>query len=107
MTLQNLKEEENTSMSSDISNIEKNNITKPKKKKRNLNLCHYVEGDCTKKQSMSIGLCKWCQKTFCINHRLPESHNCIGLQNCKKQAFEINKKKIGNEKCYSGKVTSI
>ena len=83
------------------------NIKEKKKKKRNKFLCDYKEDDCKQKKSQSVGYCKWCQKTFCSAHRLPESHNCIGLKDCKTQAFNINKNKIYNEKCVMNKVASV
>ena len=87
-------------------NNDENKIEK-KKKKRNKFLCDYKEDDCKQKKSQSVGYCKWCQKTFCVAHRLPETHNCIGLKDCKAQAFNINKNKISNEKCVMQKVTSV
>ena len=86
-------------------NTDKN--IKEKKKKRKKNLCDNIEADCKQKQSQSVGYCKWCEKTFCSAHRLPESHNCIGLKKCKTQAFNINKNKINNEKCIGQKVISV
>jgi predicted nucleic acid binding AN1-type Zn finger protein len=83
------------------------NIKEKKKKKRNKFLCDNKEEDCKQKKSQSIGFCKWCQKTFCSSHRLPETHDCIGLKNCKTQAFNINKNKINNEKCVMHKVALV
>ena len=28
--------------------------------------------------------CKFCSNDYCSKHRLPENHNCIGLENWKK-----------------------
>ena len=82
-------------------------VVKEKKKKRKKNWCNYEEIDCKEKQSLSVGLCKWCNKSFCIKHRLPEAHNCPQMKNCKLQAFEINKARMNGEKCISKKVESF
>ena len=29
-------------------------------------------------------VCKYCGKTFCVEHRLPEKHNCVGLTELRK-----------------------
>jgi len=39
-----------------------------------INKCNHIE--CNKKLKLSDLSCK-CEKRFCINHRLPESHHCV------------------------------
>ena len=46
------------------------------KKTQKKKICNFEE--CKSKQSL-IGNCKWCNKNYCLKHRLPESHLCIGL----------------------------
>ena len=36
-------------------------------------------------------VCKFCGGSFCYNHRLPESHNCLGLAKLKERAREGGK----------------
>jgi len=54
-----------------------------------------------------VGFCKYCESDYCATHRLPESHNCTGLESCRTQAFEKNKAKLEREKCVGSKVTSV
>lgn len=35
--------------------------------------------------------CKFCEQSFCSRHRLPENHDCTGLENYKKQSHEEGK----------------
>jgi predicted nucleic acid binding AN1-type Zn finger protein len=59
---------------------------------------------CGKKNAYIIGNCKFCNNCFCLNHRLPESHNCEKLQECCEIAREKNKIKLMNEKCVASKI---
>jgi predicted nucleic acid binding AN1-type Zn finger protein len=36
--------------------------------------------DCNLKILKLIGECKYCKNSFCSNHRLPETHLCLKLQ---------------------------
>ena len=56
---------------------------------------------------MIIGNCKWCNLHFCNTHRLPESHCCIQLNDCKNSAFNINQNKLEKEKTICRKVANI
>ena len=79
------------------------NLLRKKKKKIprcNLNCCNKV-------QSIIIGQCKWCNLHYCNEHRLPESHICNGLNDCKNMAFDVNQYKLQNEKTVSEKVIKI
>ena len=42
--------------------------------------------------------CKFCKHSFCVEHRLPEDHNCLGLE-----AFKRKKQ----EKLKQGKTVSV
>lgn len=86
-------------------NINNGEIKKKKKKIGKTLKCN-LEG-CNNKQSIIIGVCKWCNKCFCSNHRLPESHICINLKNCKEEAFNINENKLNNQKTICRKVIEI
>lgn len=51
--------------------------------------CKYPQ--CYKK-ILSLAIeCDKCHKSYCGNHRIPESHLCEMLPNIKKEAFENNK----------------
>ena len=76
-------------------------------KKKSKNICDCIDLECKQKKSLSVGYCKWCQKTFCVIHRLPESHNRSGYKNCKIQAFNLNKLKVDKGKCNGNKVSTF
>ena len=59
---------------------------------------------CGKKVASIIGDCKFCDNKFCLVHRLPESHECVGLANCCREAKERNEEKLLNEKCVGTKI---
>jgi len=95
-------------MSSDNKNTydnQNNSNTSPiKKKKKNKNKC--ILENCNNKISI-IGECKWCNQHFCNQHRLPESHLCINLNDCKKNAFTSNQNTLNKNKTVAVKVSSI
>jgi len=62
-----------------------------------------VDG-CKGRPLLIVGDCKFCKKNFCGEHRLPETHSCTGLEDCRKQSFDKNKNKLANEKCVGQKV---
>jgi len=62
--------------------------------------------ECKKKAVMLVGDCRFCRKSFCAKHRLPEDHVCGEMEECKKQQFEKNKEKLLKEKCVAEKVTA-
>lgn len=53
----------------------------------------FMEG-CNQKTVLIIGNCKYCKNKFCGQHRLPESHECVHMLNCKQRSFEINKASV-------------
>jgi len=59
---------------------------------------------CPKKIAVIVGDCKFCQKSFCTQHRLPEAHACPNIQACRQQSFDKNKEKLLREKCVGVKV---
>jgi hypothetical protein len=59
---------------------------------------------CGNKCSVIIGDCKFCKCNFCLNHRLPETHNCININICKSKAFILNSNKVISEKCVASKI---
>merc|ERR1711907_568351 len=77
---------------------------KKKKKKKKTNGCG-VDG-CDGRVVLLIGDCKWCQKSFCQAHRLPEAHICPNIKDCRAQAFANNAAKVGLAKCSAPKLAS-
>merc|ERR1712167_398927 len=75
---------------------------KKKKSKKKKGGCA-LEG-CDGRVVMLVGDCKWCQKSFCQAHRLPEGHACPNMKDCKQSAFAINESKVGGMKCVAGKM---
>ena len=76
-------------------------ISKKKSKKQ----CPF--GNCENKitvQSQLLGYCRWCNKTFCCEHRMPETHNCENYEDCRKSSFDKNAKLVGEMKCIQSKV---
>jgi len=59
---------------------------------------------CKKKAAMIVGDCKFCSKSYCASHRLPETHACSNLIGCKQASFDRNKEKLMNERCVGLKV---
>merc|ERR1712199_21201 len=78
---------------------------KKKKKKKKKNGCG-VDG-CKERVVLLVGDCKFCQKSFCQKHRLPETHACTEMQNCKAQAQEQLVAKMGTMKCVAQKMQAV
>jgi len=58
--------------------------------------CQFPE---CKKKILSLSIeCDKCHLLFCSQHRLPEGHLCFALSDIKKNAFEINKNNLENNK---------
>jgi ubiquitin len=77
-------------------------VKKKKKKKKKTNGCG-VDG-CDGRVVLLVGDCKWCQKSFCQAHRIPEAHVCPNLKDCSQAAFSLNAGKLGAHKCVANKV---
>jgi len=75
---------------------------KKKKKKKKTNGCG-IEG-CDGRVVLLIGDCKFCKKSFCQAHRLPEAHFCTHMKDCKQQSFDNNAAKVGAFKCAAPKL---
>lgn len=61
-------------------------------------------GTCSKKANGIIGTCSYCTLRFCSLHRLPEDHACMGMQRCRKRAFDLNAKTLRSQKCVAAKL---
>jgi predicted nucleic acid binding AN1-type Zn finger protein len=54
--------------------------------------------DCKDAAQRIVGDCSFCEGHFCSKHRMLESHNCPGLEDCKKEEQDRNKEKLESER---------
>jgi len=54
--------------------------------------------DCKDPAQRIVGDCGFCQGHFCGKHRMLESHNCPGLEDCKKEEKDRNTQKLESER---------
>ncbi|KAF2481874.1 ubiquitin-related domain-containing protein [Neohortaea acidophila] len=54
--------------------------------------------DCKDAAQRIVGDCGFCTGHFCGKHRMLESHNCTGLEDCKQEEKERNKEKLESER---------
>lgn len=54
--------------------------------------------DCKDAAQRIVGDCGFCQGHFCGKHRMLESHNCTGLEDCKQEEKDRNKQKLESER---------
>ncbi|KAH9386199.1 uncharacterized protein NEMAJ01_1095 [Nematocida major] len=57
------------------------------------NKCH-IEKCKNRVNTASEMKCKFCTKSFCIKHSIPEGHSCENISECKQNAAEENLKKL-------------
>jgi len=60
--------------------------------------------ECLNRTTLIIGDCKYCKKSFCSPHRLPEDHKCENLEECKKEHFQRNHALVMGGKLIKSKV---
>merc|ERR1711959_732709 len=78
---------------------------KKKKKKKKKNGCG-VDG-CKDRVVMIVGDCKWCHLSFCQKHRIPETHACTAMKDCKAEAQAHLAAKAGTMKCVAQKMQAV
>lgn len=66
--------------------------------------CEYT--DC-KKSTVIIGDCKYCNKKYCMTHRMVETHSCSNIKDCHHQARQKFAKQLIDNKCIAVKVDKI
>jgi len=54
--------------------------------------------DCKDAAQRIVGDCSFCSGHFCGKHRMLESHNCSGLEDCKKEEKDRNRDKLESER---------
>ena len=63
--------------------------------------------ECNKKGVDIIGICNFCNKIYCLTHRLVETHNCACIETCRQQAFIKNTNTLLKNKCTITKINAI
>lgn len=66
------------------------------------NKCHIDQ--CLDRVAKIVGDCRYCTHSHCTKHRLPESHACEKLSNCRQESYEKNSDKLLNGKCVADKL---
>lgn len=66
------------------------------------NKCHIEK--CLDRVAKIVGDCRYCTHSHCTKHRLPESHACEKLSNCRQESYEKNSDKLLNGKCVADKL---
>jgi hypothetical protein len=59
---------------------------------------------CFKRAAPLIGDCNFCMSKFCAMHRLPESHICACMSQCKQQQYETNRDTLMRNKCVASQI---
>lgn len=59
---------------------------------------------CYKRAAPIIGDCSFCHSKFCAMHRLPESHTCACMNQCKQQQYESNRDTLMRNKCVASQI---
>ena len=61
---------------------------------------------CYKRAAPIIGDCSFCLSKYCAIHRLPESHSCACINQCKQQLYEKNRDILMSQKCVASQITN-
>lgn len=59
---------------------------------------------CTERAILIVGDCRYCSLKFCGQHRLPEDHLCVNMEQCRSEKFKQNEDKVMREKCVARKI---
>ena len=62
---------------------------------------------CKQKAGLLTFACKYCESSFCTQHRLPEEHACSHISEMKAKCKLDNTSNIRNNVCVSKKIESI
>jgi len=77
--------------------VDNNSVLQVKKMKNRCPIC-------IGKSATIIGYCKFCCLNYCASHRLPETHQCPNMADCKKQSFAENSQRVMSQKCVALKI---
>jgi len=78
---------------------------KVKKKKKSSKICPME--NCNNKIHELLGNCKWCSNCYCTEHRIPEAHFCVKIQDCRQNSFNKNALDVGAMKCIAPKLQNV
>jgi hypothetical protein len=53
---------------------------------------------CKGRSALIVGDCHYCHGHFCIYHRLPETHQCTSIEQCRLLYHQRNETKLMSEK---------
>lgn len=84
------------------SNNDKNNSISESVSNKKSNKCFIDQ--CLDRVAKIVGECRYCTHAYCAKHRLPESHACENLSNCRQESYEKNSNKLLNGKCVADKL---
>ena len=62
---------------------------------------------CNKKTVLLVGDCSYCKYSYCSQHRLPESHDCSHINECKESQYKKNSDLLLSQKCVGDKVNPL
>jgi predicted nucleic acid binding AN1-type Zn finger protein len=65
-------------------------------------VCNY--SNCCNRAVVIIGRCNYCERDFCLKHRIPEAHTCPSMGLCNQRAFDRNAVNLMAGKCVSVKM---
>lgn len=68
--------------------------------------CNFLSPKCCKKISI-IGNCIYCEKDYCLEHRLPEMHNCVNMDKLKEDSKYLLKEKLIKEMITDVKINKV
>ena len=57
-----------------------------------------------KRKTFVAGYCYVCQSKYCKQHRLPEKHNCSGLNQYKEQLRSQHRATLKDHQCINSKI---
>ncbi len=77
-------------------NANNNNILTPKTQNPKPKSKCCAEG-CTQRPATIIGDCAYCESRFCAQHRLPETHECVKLKQCRQIAKTENTQRLNSQ----------
>ena len=60
--------------------------------------------ECLDRVAKIVGECRYCSHSYCGKHRLPESHACEKISNCRQESYARNSDKLLNGKCIADKL---
>lgn len=67
--------------------------------------CHFE--NCKKKTISITGMCKFCSYEYCINHNMPELHNCNQFSTHLASIREKHREMLLSSKCVANKIEHI